>query len=369
MRNSAQHVSGSTVGIIAIVLTLALAVAATGYLLLPTPSEAQRPVITLSEPQADGPLMRVFVSGAEPLYPLATYRALLLADNVSEGDLNPLVDGGADGSLSFSDIDGDGSLSVGDRFTTDSQVVGDFFLEVLWESQQSGIQGWRRTVSASFAHESPTLDGFAVDVDAASPLRPLSEFSASLSRDSAGLGWIGSLSGGARSGNLTFYDLDGDGRLTAGDRAAIDTLEYGAYRVRLLWRADPVADRSWSFAPPSGSPVVTWCCLGGSYHTSFGISIGSVDTEFPLAEFRAVLLKNGTLFNEINPLSVPPPWQHLRFMDMYNNGLLSVGDRFSFECSPEQEMSGCTLKLPYDSNYVLRLYRGDAIVAVVSFSR
>ena len=134
-------------------------------------------------------------------------------------------------------------------------------------------------------------------------------------------------------------------------------------------RRTTLADRSWSFAPPSGSPVVTWCCLGGSYHTSFGISIGSVDTEFPLAEFRAVLLKNGTLFNEINPLSVPPPWQHLRFMDMYNNGLLSVGDRFSFECSPEQEMSGCTLKLPYDSNYVLRLYRGDAIVAVVSFSR
>ena len=343
---------------------------ASAYLLGTAPTGGpQRASVILSDPHVAGTMATVDVLTAAPAYGLGEYASRILVDNATAGDLNPLMDGAFDRILSFSDRDGDGILSAGDRFGVERGAVGDFVLFVLWRSEQVGLEGWRDSVAVALAPESPIPSGYAVEVATASLPRPLGEYAALLNVDLGTYGRLRTLSDGARDGNLSFTDIDASGTLTAGDRFAIDRAEPGTYTLVVTWRTTEVARRSWTQPVPPGAPVIALCCLGGGYMTPFGATVGSADPSLPSDQYRAVLLRNGTAFRELNPLNGPADGT-FSFTDNDRDGNLSAGDRFTFDCSPEQVLMGqCPAPLPSRSHYEFRLYWGTLLAAALTFDR
>ena len=353
---------------VAVAALIGLTVAgASAILFRPGPTgDSPRPYVVLSAPEFVGAYARIDVLNATPAYPLAEYGARLLVDNASAGELNPLKNGGSDGFLSFSDMDGNTALTPTDRFTVERGSVGEFVLFVYWRGGQVGLQGWREAVALAFAPESPGPSGYTVDIATASPPRPLGEYGAILRLDLGRYGRIGQLSDRARDGNLSFSDRDGSGTLTAGDRFEIDLAEPGTYTLLLTWRATELAQRTWTRPVPPGAPTITFRDLGGSYLTAFGVTVNSSDPELPLGQYRAVLFQNGMVFRELNPLRGGAMNASFRFWDKDYDGNFSAGDRFAFDCSPEELCPGA---LPAGYHYVFRLYWGERLAAMLSFDR
>ena len=347
---------------------------ASAYFYATAPTEnARRPDIVLSDPQVDGTRMNIVVLNATPLYSLTEYSARLLVDNASAGVLDPLTDGGSNGLLSFSDLDADGSLSTGDRFTVNRGNAGDFVLFVFWHGEQVGLRGWRESVAITLAQESPTPWGYIVDVATASLPRPLGEYSALLKLDAGTYGRIGTLGDGAHDRNLSFADRDGNGTLSAGDRFGVDLSRPGTYTLVVAWRTTDVARRVWTRAPASGAPAISLCCFGGSYLTPPGVGIESADPLLPIGEYRAALLQDGAVFRELRPLADGAADGTFRFWDSDHAGnvsKLSGGDRFAFDCSPEEELMGrCPGTLASGHQYEFRLYWNDLLAATFSFDK
>ncbi len=294
-------------------------------------------VLGTPAPAPNGTAVVLAVTEAVPRCALGGFSALILLENVSEGEIDPLADGGSSGLLSFTDSDHDANLTAGDRFFVLPDDGINHTLRVRLGTVPAGMQAWQVPPSIALGELSPVPLGFVLNVSSMGPKAPLGGFRASLSKDSSSAGYLRCLRDGARDRNLSFTDADGSGTLTTGDRFTVDDTGPGRYALEVWWlRDEKLAARSWNVSLPPGGPVITLVWGGGGRSDPQGPRIQSIDRDLPLTDFRAVLAQNGTPIGELNPVH-PGIGGYLRFFQGATGALnLSVGDTFNWLCTPDE---------------------------------
>ncbi len=178
---------------------------------------------------------------------------------------------------------------------------------------------------------SPSIGNFTVTVTVMSVNRtdPLRLFAATLSRDFQVIATIDPLSQGFVQ-SLSYADVDEDARLSPGDAFWVERTDPGAYELVLLWRGAALVNTSWDIARPSVSLAaytvgnVTWA------------NVTFVGRPYGLADFGAVLIRNGSWWDQMFPLG----WggysesDHFSFTDQEANGYLTAGDTFRVDTPP-----------------------------------
>lgn len=89
-------------------------------------------------------------------------------------------------------------------------------------------------------------DGVAVNVTTAHPERGLNNWSVKLSYNGTAVEEIDPLASTGGKNNLRFLDVDGDGRLSAGDRFVIKDTTPGNYTLTISYDGDVVDQSAWS---------------------------------------------------------------------------------------------------------------------------
>ena len=137
---------------IVIVIVAILALATTVLVFSRLDRSRSAPTIVLCCLSGGGRMTPVHVQvfSAAPELPLAEFRAVLLADGVTNGELNPLREG-VDRDLRFYDVSGQGRLSHGDMFPVscsfEDQLAG---CNSSWPSGAELRIYWAGTVVANY---------------------------------------------------------------------------------------------------------------------------------------------------------------------------------------------------------------------------
>jgi len=294
------------------------------YLSLIQPSGSGPPVVSLGYPLGGGPVAITVESVSSPS-PLASFTATLLREDETVGLLEPLADGATGGTLAFADTDHDGRLTAGDVFTAEPVEAGAYSLKLLYRGTQVAGQGWSGSALVAFAQEFVAVDHISVDVAGASPPTRLSEFGAVIARNGTEIGRVVGLADGAVGGNLTFSDFSGPGKLTAGDRFTIASVEPGTYRLTLLWRGTNVTNRTWTLVPPPPSCSFGTPAVGP---TGVDVTVAACTPRQALTWFHAQAFRDGNSIGLLDPLSGGASDGNLSFIDIDAGGTLSSGDRF-----------------------------------------
>ena len=89
-------------------------------------------------------------------------------------------------------------------------------------------------------------DGVAVNITTARPERGLSSWSVKLSYNGTAVEEIDPLASNGGKNNLRFLDVDGDGRLSAGDRFLVQDTTPGSYTLTISYDGDVVDHADWT---------------------------------------------------------------------------------------------------------------------------
>lgn len=230
---------------IAIVVALVVVVSAIAayVLLVPRPpSVGLGPVV----PLGSGSGYIINVTRADPAEPLSDYEAVLASEATIEGRLSPLVNGSANGSLVFFDVDENGRLNGGDAFGIGPLQDGNHTLTVRWRSSPVASRSFVTETRPVVVFASPTasLDSFEFDVAGASVAVSISMYRIDLvvngsASNSPTLSQSMTLTVGASTYIVTYTDIAGEGSLTAGDHFRVARSgglpPNTAFVFRLLW--------------------------------------------------------------------------------------------------------------------------------------
>ena len=192
--------------------------------------------VTLASPLESFILFNVSVIDAS-LTPLFT--APLVAGTVGSG-------GGV--VASFDDADGSGTLSTDDIFTLDISTGQNATLALQWKPSDAELARIRLSPPGpliTFTSPTPVSgDDWEWSVAGVNRAEPFSAFWVTISKAGSGIlyGWVDLVPGSPMVGtvsalHLNFTDVDGGGRLSAGDRFVLGNVAAGSqYQIYMYWK-------------------------------------------------------------------------------------------------------------------------------------
>jgi hypothetical protein len=231
--------------LIAIVVAAVVLIAAIAVYVLLTPrapSVDLGPVVPLSF----GSGYIVNVTSADPAEPLSDYAAVLATGATVHGRLSPLVNGSANGSLIFFDVDENDRLGAGDAFGIGPLPDGDHTLTVSWRGTTVATKTFSTETRpiVIFSSVTVSIDSFEFDVAGVSASFPASSYRINMEVNGTASNIVTlsasmTLTVGANTYSVTYSDLGGEGNLTGGDHFRVTqsggVVPNTEYFFRLLW--------------------------------------------------------------------------------------------------------------------------------------
>lgn len=172
--------------------------------------------------------------------------------------------------------------------------------------------------------------GYIVNVTQAQPANALSDYAAVLALGAAVEGRVSPLVNGSVNGSLIFFDLDRDGRLSAGDAFGISNLPGGTHNLTVLWRGTSVASRT---IEVSGVPVVTFSTADPTAN-GFVFEVAGTSRNEPISKYKVNLQENtsaGTAFalSASMTFTIGSNTYTVAYTDVDSGGTVTAGDSFT----------------------------------------